>query len=479
MALNSTNPLYSEFITDWITMRDTYRGERIVKDKGEAYLPATGGMKADGMNSANAIGYQAYKAYKERAVFHDFVSDAVEAMIGMMHHKPPVIELPSVLEDMRKNATITGESLEQLLRRINEEQLVTGRLGLLLDLPQNPDPTNPLPYIVSYRAEDIINWDDGARGQMLLPQLNLVVLNESEYERTDEFEWELVEKYRALILGDVEDNENSGVYRTGVFRKNLTFTEEALIEPSIRGSMLDKIPFTFINTKDIVSCPDDPPLIGLAKLALAIYRGEADYRQNLFMQGQDTLVITGGNEEEYRVGTGAVINLPNSESDAKFIGVTSDGLAEQRQSLENDKAQAVNKAGQMIDTRSRQKESGDALKIRLAAQTATLNQIALTGAAGLESTLRMAAEWLGANPDEVNVTPNLDFVDDELTGKTLVEYMSAKAMGAPLSNKSVHSIIKNRGLTEMEYEEEISEIENEGIVTGTGTNAGGDADDDS
>ncbi|MBD4208505.1 hypothetical protein GUH47_21445, partial [Xanthomonas citri pv. citri] len=50
------------------------------------------------------------------------------------------------------------------------------------------------------------------------------------------------------------------------------------IEPTIRGKTLNRIPFVFINSKDIVARPDDPPLLGLVNLALAIYRGDADYR---------------------------------------------------------------------------------------------------------------------------------------------------------------------------------------------------------
>jgi hypothetical protein len=139
MGIDNKHPQYSEFILDWLTMRDTYRGERIVKEKGELYLPPTAGMQADGMLTKQP-GRQAYDSYKLRAVYHDFVSDAVEAMIGMMHSKPPTIELPKALEPMMERATINGEGLAHLLRRINEQQLITGRLGLLLDLPIIPDP---------------------------------------------------------------------------------------------------------------------------------------------------------------------------------------------------------------------------------------------------------------------------------------------------------------------------------------------------
>lgn len=484
-GVDSKHPLYAEFVPDWIMMRDTYRGERVVKDKGTEYLPATAGMLLDGM-ALEQEGYKAYLAYKQRAVFHDFVSEAVEHYIGLLHTKPPTIELPPQLEPMREKATLNGESLEHLLRRINEQQLVTGRLGILLDLPTNPDPAHPLPYIATYQAEDVINWDDGGRTSLTVPRLNLVVLNESGWERTDQFTWEQMTRYRVLALGDLLDNEglaDSAVYKVGVFDdKHATFSEGLMVEPSIRGTTLNDIPFVFVNSKDCVSTPDDPPLLGLARLALAVYRGEADYRQSLFLQSQDTLVVIGAVEDNFRVGAGATIALPAIQgADAKFIGVDSQGLSEQRQALENDKVAAGNKAGQLTDSRSKTKESGEALSIRLAAQTATLNQLALAGAQGLERLLKLAAVWVGANPDEVIVTPNLEFADREMSGEELTQYMSAKAMGAPWSLESIHRMMQERGLTQMEFEEELAKIGDEAPLVPAeeeGTDAGGDPDED-
>jgi len=478
MALDSKHPHYSLFVEDWTKLRDSYGGERSVKAKGAEYLPPTSGMEADGL-SPGQPGHKAYQAYLKRAVFHDFVSDAVEAMIGMMHHKPPVIELPAAMEGLREKATPGGETLEHLLRRINEQQLVTGRLGLLLDMPTTPDPKEPLPYIALYTAEAITNWDEGAKGEVDLPVLNLVVLNESEYERENDFEWKFVNKYRVLVLGELSVNEKAAAYRQGLFSSTngaLTYSEAGLMEPSIRGKRLEQVPFVFVNTKDIVPTPDNPPLLGLANLAMAIYRGEADYRQNLFMQGQDTLVVIGGSdEEEIRTGAGAAIRVRQG-GDAKYIGVSSQGLSEQRQSLENDKLAAGNKAGQ-IDTRSKQRESGDALQVRVAAQTATLNQIALTGAAALQALLRIAATWMGINPDEVKVTPNLEFATNPFTSKELVELMTAKTLGAPLSRETIHETMVDRGMTKKDYEEELRLIEEEEPLGGLGTDAGGDPDD--
>lgn len=496
MAIDSVQPLYNARLEDWVTMRDLYKGERHVKSKGLTYLPATQSMVIDGMKNSTSLGMIAYEAYKMRAVFPDYLKDAVEAYIGLLHQKPPTIELPAVMEPLRERATVHGESLNLLLRRINEEQLVTGRCGLLLDLPVTPDPTNPIPYIELYISESIRNWDDGEinEGQTAL---NMVVLDESGYKR-DGFEWTIVGKYRVLQLGPSltaqEGEEGSLEYSVGAFTNEgggaPTFVESDMQIPVLRGKALDEIPFVFVNSKDIVPTPDEPPLMGVGSACLAIYRGEADYRQNLFMQGQDTLVIIGDRKkspsedlssgDDVRTGAGTYIELEAQPgASAEYIGVTATGLAEQRVALENDRKRAEGKSGQLIDAKNGNVESGEALKTRLGAQTAALNQIAQTGAAALEQMLRIGAKWMGADPEKVKVTPNLEFADFDMTGENLVKLMTARAMGAPLSKGSIHALMVDQGLTKLDYETEVDTISEENAQDAPlpGTSAGGNPDD--
>ena len=461
-SLSEKNPHYKEFEEDWTLMRDAYKGERQVKSKRTTYLPYTSGQIADGVEDANQPGYKAYESYKTRARFPGFIREAVQTAIGMMHSQPPKIELPQELEGIRSSK---GESLEQLLRRINEEQLITGRVGLLLDLPSTGGDT---PYIATYSAERLINWDDGTMDGNVPQELNLVVLNESEYERQQDFTWEQEEKYRVLVIGAVLANEQSGPYRVGVFHdEQAGFSEESLKSPSYMGRTLDEIPFIIINSCDLVADPDEPPLLDLGNLCMTIYRGEADYRQNLFMQGQDTLVITGGSHDDddaVRTGAGARIDVPIG-GDAKYIGVESDGLSEQREALKEDRSRAGSMGAQSLDTVSRERESGASLSIRIAARTADLTQLAMTGATGLERLLKIAAKWVGADPEEVSVQPNLEFGDLPLDGQTMVEMQTARNLGFPISARSLHNVAFERRLTKMTYEEEQAQakIEEKGV----------------
>jgi hypothetical protein len=481
-------------------MRDAYAGEGAIKAAGVRYLLPTPGQELDGALTGDErkAGYLAYKGYKARAVFPDYVEDAVARYIGMLHHKEAVIELPSLMEPLRTKATLDGESLQGLLRRINEQQLVTGRLGLLLDFPPQVVDAQPMPYIALYYGETIINWDNSA-DHVGVNALNLVVLDESGNVRDTDFTWRYVERYRVLQLGrtpipesrgtedvvtavdsTVPDDPTEGigapVYKQGVFevRGGTTFDENQLSAPTYRGAELAQVPFVFINTKDIVTSPDKPPLIGLGRACLTIYRGEADYRQTLYMQGQSTLVTIGtvrqdGEQLDYsmplRVGAGAHIGL-DIEGDAKYIGIGADGIEGQREALRDDRKLAEAKAGALINPSAGQAESGTALTKRVAAQTASLKQLAKAGAGGLENILRIAAEWMGQDPGKVRVTPNLEFVDVQVTGQELAQLMAARSLGAPLSLESVHAVLVDNNLAKFDFKTEVDKISEEDAQRG-------------
>ncbi len=472
MSVTTTHPKYNEYLKDWELCRDSYDVTPI-KEKTEVYLPPTSGHIADGYPTPASPGTKAYDAYLTRAYYPDIYREAIAAAIGIMHRKPPVITLPPQMEGLLTKATKLGENLELLLRRINTEQLISGRVGLLLDIES--DANNVVnPFFVLYKERAVRNWDDTTQSSDV-SSYRMVVLDESSYELDGGLSWEYKEQYLVLALfenlpeeGGLGVNQltptGQGFYVNAKIDALSSF-ETANFKPFLYlQSPVTEIPFVAINSADINPNPDNPPLLGLAELCLLIYRGEADYRQNLFMQGQDTLVTIGGrldNGDVVRTGAGARIDLPMG-ADAKYVGVNSQGLPEQRSALETDYKRAYAKSNQVSDATSRAKESGDALRIRVAAQTATLPQIALAGAAALEKLLKLYATWIGANPDDVSIKPHTEFTENELSGKTLIDLTQAKAQGAPLSKQSIHDYLRENRFTKLDYGTELALIDSEG-----------------
>ena len=189
MSIESRHPDFVEVEPDYRVMRDTFAGERRIKEANFAYLPATAGQVMDGaLKSTTSAGRKAYDNYLVRSRFPDLVKQANTTLVGVMVKEPAVIELPPELEGMRKNATRKGESLQALLRRIYEQQLINGRIGLLVDFPQDPAAfgLEELPHLVEYVAEHIINWDDERQTEFGSNILNYAVFNETVQVRGKE-----------------------------------------------------------------------------------------------------------------------------------------------------------------------------------------------------------------------------------------------------------------------------------------------------
>jgi hypothetical protein len=479
MALSSKHPTFDTRFPDWVLMRDSFLGERQIKHKGLAYLPATNLMETRGM-SVGRPGLKMYEAYKLRAVYHEIVKPALEAMIGTMHRKPAEIELPSSMEDMRDSATFQGENLQTLLQRINEQQALMGRIGLMADVATGAT-VDKQPYIVTYSAESMFNWDTtrvsddkGARA------LQFVILNESGFERTQGLTWNQVVKYRVLAMADQCEDIFPGIAALGPkYVAGHVKSEESIPTGNFQvvqmgSNELSSIPFVFVGPRDLAPEPDAPTLLSLARLALAIYRGEADYRQALFMQGQQTLVIKGattapsGSElntntpqtSKVEVGANATIDLPIG-GDAKYIGASADGLQALANGIDADKRQADRLGANLLDQKGNAAESGDALQIRSSARSASLTTMAKAAAEGLQKVLRACAELKGADPSKVTVQPNLDFADVDVQALDLVNIMTAKSLGAPISKKTVHWWMTQHEFTNATFEDEMSEIDAE------------------
>ncbi len=489
MAIETKHPEYILFSTDWRVMTDSYAGQRTIKEGGFAYLPPTGGQVADGaLKNLRSTGYASYEAYLRRSVYPEFVQEAIELLVGVMHQEPAQIQLPARLEPMRESATRDGADLQTLLRNINLNQLLFGRFGLLADFPQDPFFANQaeVPHLVEYDAMMITNWDDQALTEFTKEELTFTVVNETILTRgmdgSDVFEWTEDRVFRVLQLAPEDPNfpisdSNLPVYSTYT---KVDEIRSDTIAPAFRGRTLDFIPFTFIGARDLNSTPDVIPLLKLAELALSIYNQEADYKQALHVLGQDTLVVAGqelgadGQAKEEgsatRLGAGAVIRL-DEDGDAKFIGINAEGVPEMRTSLENDKSRAQALGPRLLEPRRGQAESGEALKTRVRSQTATLKSLALTGAKGLERSLKQCAEWIGADPDEVVVIPNLDFTQDSVPAAELKAFSEATGRPFPLSDESMHEWAANRNFTRLTFEEEETLLADQPPVSNAAPNA--------
>jgi hypothetical protein len=252
-----------------------------------------------------------------------------------------------------------------------------------------------------------------------------------------------------------------GVYSQQVWRD--MENPEPRVEPSMQGGgQWEEIPFVTIGATDVTPGIDEIPLIGVARCAFNMYRLDTDYKWQLYMSGQETMFVYTNSEQPVKiVGAGVVINIPIG-SKAEYIGPTCNGINAHKDAIADERLQAVIAGSRILDTEKRSAESGDALKIRWAAQTASLTTVALNSAKGLERALKFAARFIGANEEEVVVKPNLDFLEnqlDPLAAKALMELW----MGGAISRQTMYENFQRGGIASQDrgLAEEVDLIEAE------------------
>jgi hypothetical protein len=406
-GVETRHPDYSDRIDEWLLMRRSFRGQSAIKKEQVIYLPMPSGFTAQ-----NDGGSEMYSAYLTRAVFPEIVKPTIRGMVGIIHRLPAEIKLPPALQPMLERATADGLPLDVFHRKITEEILKEGRYSVLADVPEGGA---DMPFLAGYVAETLINWDEDRR--------DFFVLDESKLKR-EGFAWNTYKQFRVL---QVEGGRYSqSLHENGVQRA---------IEIQARAAKpVPEVPLVVIGATELAIKPEDPPLLGVARAAGSIYRLDADMRHMLFNSAQDTFVVTGlgANDKLPTVtGSGVVIGLP-PQADAKYVGISVTGASVMRQQMVDDRDNATAHGAKMFEkTEGGGPESGEALKIKQAAQTATLVTIAQASAQGLEKALRHAATFVGADPNSVVVKPNLKLVEATLTAqdaKALVELWQAKGI---------------------------------------------------
>lgn len=403
-------------------MRDTFDGEECVKAAGEKYLP----MKSGTAEIADPVKRdKAYKAYKLRAEFPEIVAPTVRGSVGIMLKQSARVELPKSMEFLRDAATRDGLTLDAFHRRIAVEMMLTGRYGVL------PGVTKAgVPYLAGYTSETIVNWDS-ADGDP-----NFLVLNEAGAVRDPVTgKWSEAGQYRECGLDD------SGAYFNRIWTQNAKkewVPGPEIIATTRKGTPLDFMPFVFFGTNDLNAEPDDVPLFGLGRIAVRIYRMDADYTFSMHMTSEPTPVVSGFSDPDSSrkaghlptgLGSSALWVLPVG-GEAKFLEFTGAGIEAQKTAIDDALNRAVAFGAQVISDSSKSAESGDAIQLRLGHQHSLLHLIALNSAAGLERALQNIALWIGEDPTAVKVTPNLEFFDKPLDSQALTALVAAWQNGA-------------------------------------------------
>lgn len=395
-------------IEDYVIVNDCIAGERVIKQKREAYLPMPEANDKSQENEGR------YKAYLKRSVFYNVTQRTLDGLVGEVFLRKPISEVPDELNAIIKDANGDGVSLEQQAKIALSAVLSKGRGGLLVDYPAVSDVTTRQqqldgtvrPTIVFYQPEAVINWKTIKRGGKWL--LSLVVLKELyDREGADGFTVEICVRYRVLKLeNDIyvqyvyeqignapgQSQQPGGVIAVG------TAINTSPIKFDIKdadGQPLSELPFTFIGSKDNSQLINPVPMLALATLNIAHYRNSADYEESTYLVGQPTPVATGLNASwvkdilkgVLRFGSRGGITLPVG---ATFTIAQAQPNSMAKEAMDAKEKQMVAIGAKLVEQRTVTQTATEA-EINSAAETSVLQSCA----GNVEAAFQWALEWCG------------------------------------------------------------------------------------
>ena len=465
---------YDFFSDKWKRCRDVYDGSDRIKQKSETYLP-----KSRWHRDGGKAGEQDYNDYKSRAVFYSYLRDAVETALGVLKKGEPTIQLPDTIKFMEHAATIYHDGLTALKAKLDKIIMITGCAGLQLEV-NGKDAKSDAPdfYINIWQPESIqdkVFEIDSETGESYA---RMVLLDESDLEFNNKTkERELVKKWRVLGL------DKYGKYYTALMKPeqyaafNLEEPPKAenpsspqmgeAVYPAYRGKTFTRIPFTFVNATDLSGGHyEDPPLYDLVDLVLALYRGDADYRQTLHFTASDFYKHTGcddpARQKKLSVGAGGIIHLKDGE-DIAVVSSPGGGANLQLASLQQLHAMCQQRIMTLLNVGANQ--SGAALEIVQNSKSARIEPINQNTGNAICEQLRYAAEWAGMSREDtfekvVFKSAEIEDTTPEINQLQSI-WHSMVTEGLPITREDFHSLLKKLNVTQNDFEQnqKILEVE--------------------
>lgn len=440
-------------------MRACCEGEHAVKDLGDAsiligpVLPKPSGVAALETSSETAQqGADMWEAYKGRAAFAELLGPTIDGLIGLAFRVGWDIEAPDRMKGMLKTVTPDGKSVHELSEYMVREVLQTSRIGLHTDIQEK----TKRPVILTYNAETIINWAGNDYPEM-------VVLHEVEMRPSDgdEFVLKPYNIYRVLRFVDgvysAEEHTDKKSGAVDLKKGASSFNVIPLEQPSFTG---DQMPFVIAGSQNRDLDPDKfIPLWPMARHLLKAYQVSADYYQSLHLTSQATAIFTGvkkkdaaGNDETPTVlGAGTLWAFEEPNAKATYLEFTGAGVEAQKTEIDS-QYQLAMQYSHYLTERGAQVESGQALGQKIKTKTASLKSTVINCGYALEEALRSMAIWIGADPNQVLVKPNVQFSDAEIEATMVTAFSNATSMGN-MPKKLFWQWLRDVGVTELDDDE--------------------------
>ncbi len=448
---------FANALNGWQRVDDVCAGEDQIKAGKSKYLPKLNPLDKSKENRNR------YDRYLERAVFYPFTARTLDGMVGAVFKKEPSIQAPSSLEYIRDNIDGQGISLVQQSKDTLANVMKKGRHALYADFPITEKPVSAAEMatghyqatIKSIPATAIRNWKTTTIGSKTF--LSLIVIEEElETDTEDGFGVETETQFRVLKL--LNGDYTVEIWRQAEDKKSWVIAEGPLQPKKGNKASWDMIPLTFVGAENNDSAIDKAPLLDLANLNIAHYRNSADYEDSAFFCGQVQPYITELDEEWRKhleengihLGSRNPILLPRN-STMGFAQAEPNTLAFEAMKHKEEQAKALGarllEKGLAVKTATEAQSDNESEHSVLSLAVSNVNDAYLQA-------LEWVAEFMNANPEDIEFTINRDFLDHKLDPQVLTALVNAWQTGELISNKDIWAYLRKVGLIDSEKTDE-------------------------
>lgn len=413
MPINSKHPSYAARRLQWERCRDAFDGQDAIKSKGRKYLPMLTKQKLPD-----------YHAYKDRALFFSITGKTVSALVGLAMLRTPILTYPVEMSPYFKDDQ--GIQFYELLATVLTENLLMGRIGVMLDRPLVGGKVD----ILKYYTENVINWDTAENGQ-----LNWVVLEECvAVTGHDRFEKKFEIRYRLLEL------TKEGVYQVTLYNTQGEAQSVPVI-PTNQGKSMESIPFFVLTPYGLSLEVARPPMLEIVDINLSHYRTSADLEHGRHFTALPTPVVTGAtSSSELYVGSQTAWVLPDAGAKAMYLEFTGQGLGSLEKALEEKQGQLASMSARLLDTSRKGSEAAETVRLRYASETASLAMVVRATEALMNKVYSTIAVMEGLDPTSVRVQLNKEFLDARISAKEVLQYVQSYIDGGMTEETLIYNL---------------------------------------
>ena len=453
--------------------------------------------------------WEQYCFYKSEAELPGLCSQYTRTLVGGLLRKPPTLGLPEGVDEeaenwLKQDFTGDGRGLIGFLDEALKEEITTSRAWIAVSFPYipegmelTPDQQKELkPFPILFKGESVINWKEGTHPITRRKGLTRVIVRQplEMPDPENEFHDKLVDAVMVHELNAngeyqirayefvAESQKNDTQVISGAYREDYNVSSgkgdwvlKATEVPMSNGRALTEIPMYPLNGS---VDPAEPLLMPLVNREIALYNKIS--RRNHLMYGAATytpVVSSDMADEDFEdlvsAGLGSWLRVRDGEK-IDVLDTPTDALKDMDRAIDT----AVIEMGRMgirMMTPDVREQSGSALEIRNAGQTAQLGTLNAKISNVMSRIVTAMLNWRynsTYSPSEVKFELSADFNPAPLGAdwlRLVTEWYSA----GMIPRSEFLNIMKSNDIISPEYNDEDAktEIMEDELIPGPPTEA--------